>query len=181
MLVTPVCDKSFVISPCLPLPTRIFSDQKNNLIVRKIKYEVGPESYWDWYVTWFILRNVTKRQPLMFTHFQGHMAAEQGLLSVWHVWIEQPYFSSHSYFQCLNLLGSVSCCSVFELFTKDFLEVLKCWEGRCTREVKDVNSYLHIEAALLFLSTDRCSRPMLLNTLLSSLDSELLGISFLMS
>lgn len=119
----------------------------------------------------------------MATHFQGQMAAEQGLLSVWleHVWIERPYFSSHSYFQCLNLLGSVSCCSVSELFTKDFLDILKCWEGGCTREVKDVNSYPHTEAALLFPSTDRCSRPMLLNTLLSSLDSELLGISFLMS
>lgn len=116
----------------------------------------------------------------MFAHFQGRMAAEQGLLgvSLEHVWIEQPYFSFHSYFKCLNLFGSVSCSSVPELSTKDFLDVLKYWEGECAREVKDVNSYLHIQAALSFPSTDRCSRPMLLNTLLSFLDSELLGFNF---
>lgn len=109
-------------------------------------------------------------------------AAEQGLWGVWleHVWIEQPYFSSHSYLQCLNLFGSVFCCSVPELFINDFLDVLKCWAGECTKEMKNVNSYLHIQGALLFPSTDRCSRPMLLNTLLSFLESELLGISFLM-
>lgn len=118
----------------------------------------------------------------MSAHFQGQIAAEQGLLGVWleHVWLEQPYFSSQFYFQCLNLLGSVSCCSVPGLFTKGFLYVLKCWEGECTREVKDVNLYLHIQAALLFPSTDGCSRLMLFNTLLNFLDSELLGISFLM-
>lgn len=46
--------------------------------------------------------------------------------------------------------------------------------------MKDVNSYLHSQAVLLFPSADRRSRPMLFSTLLSFLDSELLGISFLM-
>lgn len=180
MLVTPVYDKSFVISLCTPLPTRLFSGQKKRLIIRKIKYEIGPESYWDWYVTWLIRRNVTKRQSLVSAHFQSCWA---GTWCVWreHNWIEQPYFSSHSYLQCLNLFGSMFCCSVPELFTKDFVDILKCWEGECTREVTDVNSYLHIQAAFPFLSTDWCSRPMLLNNLLSFLKSELLGISFLMN
>lgn len=106
-------------------------------ILRKIKYEVGAESCWDWYVAWFMLRKVVRRTPLMSARFQGQTAAEQGLLPVWleHSWTEEPYFSSHSYFQCLNLLESVSCCSVPELFTKHYLDGLKCWEGECAKGV----------------------------------------------
>lgn len=124
-------------SPCARLPTRL-SQAKGTTsvrIIRKIKYEVDAESYWDWYVISFMLRNVLRRQPLMPAHFQGQMAAEQGLLAFWleRVWMEGPYFSSHSYFRCLNLFGFVSCCSVPELFTKDFLNGLKRWEGECPR------------------------------------------------
>lgn len=106
-------------------------------ILRKIKYEVGAESCWDWYVTWFMLRNVVRRTPLMSAQFQRRTAAEHELSSVWleHSWTEEPYFSSHSYFQCLNLFESVSCCSVPELFTKHYLDGLKCWEGECARGV----------------------------------------------
>lgn len=61
------------------------------------------------------------------------MGTEEGLLGVGveHIWMEGPYFLSRSYFQCLNLNGSVSCCSVPELFTKDFLDELRCWAGEC--------------------------------------------------
>lgn len=78
----------------------------------------------------------------------------------------------------------VSCCSVLELFTKDFLDVLKCWESECPRELNHEMNHLHISIFRLLslpfsrqvFYTDAVKHP-----LKYFLDSELVGISFLMS